>query len=176
MGNPAVPVPSTTILSTWGADVVSRVVAVFADAAARDQALPAPDTGRVAYMEDIAALVMFDGFAWIRANEGVTEHAFTGQLAGSHLTVVGSFALFAVHAVGPYAVYDNLGVMPAYARPSQGHVYVTLGYDGASPSTGSNVVAVGSDGDIWVMSGRDIETGPNYRGSGMWIVGAKGAG
>ena len=63
MGNPAVPVHGETIESSWGADVVSRLVPVYPDAAARDAALPAPVVGQLAAVANDAHLFTDDG--WI---------------------------------------------------------------------------------------------------------------
>jgi hypothetical protein len=44
--------------------LAQQVVAVFANAAARDLALPAPVDGQIAYLADLDRLTIYDGAAW----------------------------------------------------------------------------------------------------------------
>ena len=174
MGNPAAPVPSTTILSTWGADVVSRLVPVFADAAARDQALPVPEDGRLCFNIDTGTVEVFTAAGWEPITGATIEHTFGGLLAGSVVTLRGHMVTFAVKASGIVNLGDPLGTMPEWARPSLGDIHLALTYTGTATGANPLGIVVDAAGAIYVSSGRVTADNDNMRGTGSWIVGAKG--
>jgi hypothetical protein len=67
---------TATDLNTY---VAQQVVAVFASAAARDLAIPAPVAGQVAFLTDTQALTVYSGSAWME----LVRRQLTAQIRAS---------------------------------------------------------------------------------------------
>lgn len=58
-------IPNTTIESDWGNQVADRVIGRFANATERNAAIPSPVSGMVVWRNDLGALEIRKGGAWV---------------------------------------------------------------------------------------------------------------
>jgi hypothetical protein len=130
MGNPLNPVTLTPIASTWGAEVVSRVVLTFADTTDADawyQANP-PEAGQRRHIVAPGMEQTYDGSTWqtTRRDYGAPigwrdPQASWGRLAGASATVPdpASTDVLAVTALQVWTKVDGYG-MAAVQAPAVG--------------------------------------------------------
>jgi hypothetical protein len=58
-------VPGEPVESDWGNTVRDRVIQRYADRTALEASVPVPEPGAVAWLENVAAMVAWDGAAWV---------------------------------------------------------------------------------------------------------------
>jgi hypothetical protein len=103
-----------------------QVAAIFASAAARDTAIPAPVTGQPAYLLDRKLMTVYDGAAW-RAIAGMTagaviEGTSTQSLTSGTLTTINLPVV--IEDTGGFAGTPNTLTIPSWAAGQ----YLLLGY------------------------------------------------
>jgi hypothetical protein len=69
-------VAGTVLTASDMNSTVDQTAMVFADAAARDTAIPSPTDGMLTYLEDVARLEIYNGTAFVQVNNaGVSDKA-----------------------------------------------------------------------------------------------------
>ncbi len=80
--NPPAVSPGDDTEATWANKVVTHVVDTFATVVERDQLIPAPDPGRVVYVESSKELQVWDSAAWVPVGSGMFLPLAGGTMTG----------------------------------------------------------------------------------------------
>lgn len=141
MANPAVPVHGETIESSWGADVVSRLVPVFADTAERDAALPAPEDGQLCVVAEQPQ--NYSAGSWHNLLiEDLREEQVYDDGTDESGFIVRSGRTVTVSLVTRKAVGTTIFTLPWWARPSTGDVMAFAGIYTAGGGMHTDILAI----------------------------------
>lgn len=194
MGNPAVPVPHETILATWGTDVVSRIVGIYADVGARDQAMPLPEAGQVCFVTDLPRFQVYTVGGWVTVNEDyfddryhrtgspvVIDMAYVylasrGSSAGSLSVQAGVATLsLAVTPNGTFGDGQVLAQIPMEYAPGTDRLYFAFFPNTRNDWGVNQAYILAANGHVTSTNDSNFtDTDPPYRATVTWVVGAGG--
>lgn len=142
MGRQPDVVPDTPIESAWGNTVRDRSVVPFVNAAERAAQWVTPPAGAVSFLDDVDALEVFNGTAWVGVPLGTGPWlAYTPTWYGAGANIGNS------NAVGRYQ---------RHGRTITGHVTISLG---SSCSMASDQLAIALPTPAYVATGDAIAVG-----------------
>lgn len=108
--------------------VQEQVVSTFANAAARDAAIPAPNVGQVCFLQDALSLFQYEGTAWRalpRGRIGSNNATGTDRTQGLSILVQVSFTL----PVARLVRIEGYGSWSQITAASNASQYLNVGYD-----------------------------------------------
>lgn len=148
-------VPGEDINSTtFGNPVIQRVVSRYADATARDFAVPVPLAGDPAYLTATSELQVFDGTEWV-TYANLSQLALKVAKAGDTMTGRLLVAFTGNAAIGHVEI-DGVGGVPALVMKRNA---ATEWWRLAQNNTGPFVIQMSDDGGTTWTTALEISTG-----------------
>jgi hypothetical protein len=139
-------VPDQTIESAWGNTIRDRTITPFANAAARNTAIPAPKEGMTVWLDDTNRMETWDGAAWVGVNVGNAAKAYRLGQAGS--------------INGAAGVLTSWATMLIPADPRPGLLVVAVQVTAVVGTVGSSGSANAGINFTWASVSQQSTTGP----------------
>lgn len=157
-----------------------QVISTFADPAARDAVITAPEHGQYAYLRDTSVLSKFNGSVWVTVPTGLTGWAsltpsapWTGIVnyrKAGHMVTLDVRITRTVTTLNPPI---TLFTMPLAFVPSASIAWVCQTWSGSSPNTTTPVALLQIDAGTGVVNLESrIENTTQLSGSVAWPTAA----